>query len=262
MPRFAANITTMFNEVPFMERFKTAAEAGFKAVEFLFPYDYSAQDIKKELDFYDLKAVLFNMPAGNWEAGDRGIAANPDRQKEFQNGVDKVIEYAAILDVSQVNCLAGKRLPDKSEEEQYRVLVANIRYAAEKLAKKNVKTLIEYINAWDMPGFFLPTATKALNVIEEVQHTNVYLQFDIYHATRNEENVTEILMNHLDKIAHIQIADHPGRHQPGSGKINYKHLLREFDRIGYQGYVSMEYFPVSETSSSLQWISEYGFSLS
>jgi hydroxypyruvate isomerase len=262
MPRFAANITTMFNEVPFMERFKAAAGAGFKAVEFLFPYDYSVQDIKKEVDFYGLKVVLFNMPAGNWEAGDRGIAANPDRQKEFQDGVDKAIEYAVILEVPQVNCLAGKKVQNKDEEEQYQVLVANLRHAAEKLAKKKVKTLIEYINVWDMPGFFLPTAVQALNVIKRVEHANVYLQLDIYHASRNKENVTEILINHLDKIAHIQIADHPGRHQPGTGEINYKHLLAEFDRIGYKGYVSMEYIPVADTSSSLQWISEYGFSLS
>ena len=261
MPIFSANITMMFQEVSFMDRFAAAAKAGFKAVEFMFPYDYPIADLQKVLKDNGQKLVLFNLPAGNWAAGDRGIAVDPARQAEFQAGVKKAAEYAKALGVPQVNCLVGKKMADVPAAEQRRVLVENLRWAAEYLAKAGVKLLVEHLNSRDMPGFTLTTTALVLEVLDEVAHANAFLQYDVYHAQRMEGELAAILRTNLPRISHIQIADNPGRHQPGTGEINYRWLLADFDAAGYKGYVGLEYIPTPDSVSSLDWVAEYGYSL-
>lgn len=261
MPKFAANLTMLFTEVPFPERFKAAREAGFKAVEFLFPYDYQIKEIQGLLRENDLQVVLFNLPAGDWAGGERGIAALPGREEEFREGVRQAVTWARELGVPRLNCLAGKALPGSTREEQWRTLVDNVRYAADALAAAGLKLMVESINHYDMPGFLLNTTGQVLDLIKEVARPNVYLQYDIYHAQREEGNITAILQEHLASIGHIQIADNPGRHQPGTGEINYPFLLNEIDKVGYDGYVSLEYIPQPDTRQSLGWIAAYGYKL-
>lgn len=259
MPKFAANLTMLFTEVPFLDRFALAHEAGFTTVEYLFPYDYPISELKDRLTRYELKQVLFNLPSGKWSEGERGIGAHPERVKEFRDGVDKAIEYALGLDVSQVNLLAGKRIAGFSEADHWAVLVENTRYAAEKLQQHGIRLVIEAINHFDIPGFFLSRTEQVIRLIEEVGMPNVYAQYDIYHAQRQEGELAATLRKYIAKIGHIQIADNPGRHQPGTGEINYPFIFREIDALGYQGYIGLEYVPSPDTKASLAWISEYGY---
>lgn len=261
MPRFAANLTMLFTEVPFLERFKAARKAGFKAVEFLFPYDYGLDNIKEQLEQTGLEIALFNLPAGNWAAGERGIAANPQRVQEFRAGVDQAVSWAVELGVYQLNCLAGKKIAGSATAEQWQVLADNIRYAADALQEKGLKLMLEPINRFDIPGFLLNTTQQALELMAAVDRPNVYLQYDVYHAQREEGELTATIRKHLKEIGHIQIADNPGRHQPGSGEINYKFLLQELDALAYQGFVGLEYVPEPDTLTSLRWIAEHGFKL-
>jgi hydroxypyruvate isomerase len=261
MPKFSAHLSMLFTEVPFRERFRAAAKAGFKAVEFMFPYDYSLADLNEELLKNDLKLVFFNMPAGNWAAGDRGTAVNPARRAEFQNGLAQAMEYAVGLGVTKLNCLVGKKLADCSEEEHRQTLVENLRFAADALAGNGIMLMVEQVNDKDVPGFFLNTARQVADILAEVDRSNVSMLCDLYHAQRMEDNLTSIMNTHLAQISHIHIADNPGRHQPGTGEIDYSFFLNELDRLGYQGYVGMEYVPVPDTVSSLGWIAEHGFSL-
>ncbi|NMC32934.1 MAG: hydroxypyruvate isomerase [Veillonellaceae bacterium] len=261
MPKFSANLTMMFQEVPFLKRFAASAKAGFKAVEFMFPYEYAIDELQKVLQAADQKIVLFNLPAGDWAGGDRGIAVDPARTAEFVAGVEKAVKYAKILGVPQVNCLVGKKLADIPAAEQRRTMIANLRLAADAMAEVSVKLLVEPLNSRDMPGFTLNTTAQALEVLAEAGHENIFLQYDVYHAQRMEGELAGILRNNLAKIAHIQIADNPGRHQPGTGEINYRWLLEDFDNAGYKGYVGLEYIPTPDSLSSLEWISDYGYSL-
>lgn len=261
MPQLAANLTMLFNEVPFMERFQAAGKAGIKSVEFLFPYDFGLENVKKEIKDNGLQLVLFNLPAGDWAGGERGIAADPARVKEFREGVDKAAAWAKELGSPRLNCLAGKKVDTSSLSEQRRTLVENLRYAAETLQKHDIILMVEPINHFDIPGFFLNTVAETLEIIDEVDMPNVYLQFDIYHTQRQEGEITAKLRRHMHQIGHIQIADNPGRHQPGTGEINYRFVLNELDRLGYNGFVSMEYVPQPDTLTSLRWVEEHGFSL-
>lgn len=261
MPIFAANLSMLFTEVPFMERFALAKEAGFSTIEYLFPYDYDVNELKSQLDGNGLKQVLFNLPAGNWGGGERGIAANPERIDEFRAGVHKAIEYALILGVCQVNCLAGKTIPSYSQAEQWAVLADNVRYAAAELAKAGLRLVIEPINHFDIPGFFLNRTEQVLKLIDEVALPNVFVQYDVYHAQREEGELTATLRKHIDKIGHIQIADNPGRHQPGTGEINYAYLFKEIDALGYQGHIGLEYIPSPNSKSSFTWIQDLGYKL-
>lgn len=258
-PKFSANLSMMFQEVPFMERFAAAAEAGFKAVEFMFPYDYPLADLQNVLSSNGLDFVLINLPAGDFASGERGIAGNPARQSEFRAGVDRAIEYAQGLGVKQVNCLVGKTWSDVPMVEQRRVMVENLRFAAEALAAKNIRLLVEPLNSRDVPGFFLDTTTKVFSILDEVAHPNAYLQYDVYHAQRMEGELTGILKENLPRISHIQIADNPGRHQPGTGEINYRWLLAEFLAMGYTGYIGLEYVPMPDSIGSLGWLRDYGY---
>jgi len=261
MPRFSANLTMLFQEVPFMERFKAAAQAGFRAVEFMFPYEYELETLQAELTSNQLQLVLFNLPAGNWQAGERGIAVDPRRQEEFKAGVAKAVNYAKALGVQRINCLVGKSLPEVPQGIQYQTMVENLRYAAEQLAAVDCMLLVEAVNWRDIPGFFLNTSSQVLRLLEDVGQGNVYLQYDVYHAQRMEGELIATICSALPKIGHIQIADNPGRHEPGTGEINYPAVLSAIDQCGYKGYVGLEYIPSRDTKNSLGWIGEYGYSL-
>ena len=254
MPTFAANLTMLFTEVPFLDRFEAASKAGFKYVEFLFPYAYGKDEIKGLLDRSGLQVVLFNLPSGNWEAGDRGIAANPARIEEFRAGVPQAVAWAKALGVTRVNCLAGKANPEYTREQHWQTLVENVRFAAAALAEAGIDLMVEPINHFDIPGFFLNTVQQTVDLIAEVGLPNVYVQFDVYHVQREEGNVTPTLRQHFAKVGHIQIADNPGRHQPGTGELNYDFIFAEIDKLGYKGFVAGEYIPSPNTVDSLGWI--------
>jgi hydroxypyruvate isomerase len=256
MPQFAANLTMLFNEVPFLERFEKANKAGFKAVEFLFPYPFTATQIKQKLDQNQLKLVLHNLPAGDWDAGERGIACLPDRQAEFREGVSKAIEYAKALGVNQLNCLAGKAPAGADQKILHSTFVENLRYAAQELKKVDIRLLIEPINTFDIPGFFLNTTKQATNILEEVAADNLFVQYDIYHAQRMEGELANTIEKNLAKIGHIQLADNPGRNEPGTGEINYAYLFKFLDQIGYQGTIGCEYKPATTTEAGLSWINQ------
>jgi hydroxypyruvate isomerase len=254
MPKFAANLTMLFAELPFLERFEAAKKAGFDAVEYLFPYDYDKTQLAALLRRHGLKQVLHNLPAGDWAAGERGIACHPDRVTEFHYGVQKAIEYSHALDCPQVNCLAGKLPPRVTRGEAHDVFVENLRYAAKELGKAGVGLLIEPINTYDIPGFFLTRTEQALAVIDEVGSPNLKLQYDIYHAQRTEGELGETLRKHLARIGHIQLADNPGRHEPGTGEINYRWLFRHLDELGWRAPIGCEYKPLTTTTEGLAWL--------
>jgi hydroxypyruvate isomerase len=253
MPRFAANLTMLFNEVPFLDRFERAAKAGFDAAEFLFPYAYPTADIKARLDDNGLALALHNLPAGDWDAGERGIACLPGRRAEFRDGVGRAIDCGAALGVKQLNCLAGKRPADVSHEKADDTFVENLAYAAGALRKAGLKLLIEPINTFDIPGFHLSRTQQALAIIDRVGADNLFVQYDIYHAQRMEGELAATLERHLPRIAHVQLADNPGRHEPGTGEINYSFLFAHLDRIGYRGFVGCEYKPAGATEEGLGW---------
>jgi hydroxypyruvate isomerase len=253
MPQFAANLTMLFNEVPFLDRFERAAQAGFTAVEFLFPYAWPASEIRARLDANKLKLVLHNVPPGNWDAGERGIGCHPDRVDEFRAGVAKAIEYAGVLGVHQLNCLSGKVLPGVDPALLRSTLVANLRYAAAEFKRAGLRLLIEPINTNDIPGFYLNYTTQAIDILDEVGADNAYVQYDIYHAQRMEGELAATLSKHLARIGHIQIADNPGRNEPGTGEINYAFLFAHLDKIGYCGWVGCEYKPAGVTEAGLGW---------
>lgn len=256
MPKFAANLSMLFTELPFLDRFSAARKAGFRYVEFLFPYEYRYEELQRVVEENDLQVVLFNFPSGDWAAGDRGIAADPARKDEFRAGVERALSWARVLRVPRLNCLAGKAVPGCSREEQFETLVENLRYAADALASEGRSVMVEPINHLDTPGFLVNTVSQAAELINRVGRPNVYIQFDVYHVQREEGNITPKLRKHIDRIGHIQIADNPGRHQPGTGEINYSFLFAELDRLGYQGYVSAEYVPEPNTLESLAWFRE------
>ena len=254
MPKFAANLTMLFNEVPFLDRFECAAKAGFKAVEFLFPYAFSAADIRAQLDTHQLQLVLHNLPAGNWDAGERGIACLPGREEEFRAGVSQAITYAKALGVAQLNCLAGKAPTGATDPALRATLVDNLKYAAAALQQEGLKLLVEPINSYDIPGFYLNHTALALSVMDEVGSDNLFLQYDIYHAQRMEGELAATVQKQLARIAHIQLADNPGRGEPGTGEINYAFLFAHLDRLGYSGWIGCEYKPRADTLAGLGWL--------
>ena len=259
MPKFAANLTMLFTEAPFMERFALARQAGFTHVEYLFPYLFKAEDLKAELDRNGLQQILFNLPAGDWAAGERGIAALPGRSKEFRAGVPQAIEYAQVLGVKRVNCLVGKRVAGHSDEAHWQTLVENIRFAAAELAKHDIELVVEPINHYDIPGFFINRTEQAIRLIDDAGAPNVRVQYDIYHAQREEGEITATFRKHLARIGHIQIADNPGRHQPGTGEINFPFLFSQLDECGYAGWIGLEYIPEGDTASSFGWLRDGGW---
>ncbi|MEE2761986.1 MAG: hydroxypyruvate isomerase [Pseudomonadota bacterium] len=255
MPRFAANLSMLFTEAPFLERFALARAAGFDGVEYLFPYAYAKDQLQQALAQNHLTQVLFNLPPGDWDAGERGIACLPDRVAEFRAGVDQALDYAQALGCRQVNCLAGLRPATVTEDEAWQTLVANVGYAADKLAGQGITLCLEAINSRvDMPGFALDTSGKVLALIEQVDADNVRLQYDVYHMQIMEGDLVRSMECLLPWIGHIQFADNPGRHEPGTGEINFSNVFGAIDRMGYDGWVSAEYRPSGKTADSLSWL--------
>jgi hydroxypyruvate isomerase len=257
MPKFSVNLTMLFTDVDFMDRFEKASQFGFKGVEYLFPYGWKKEHLSKKLEKYGLQQVLHNLPAGNWGAGERGIACLPGREGEFQEGVGKAIEYAKALNCKRLNCLVGKTPQGVPPEKVRQTLVSNLQFAAAALEKEGIRLLIEPLNDRDIPGFYLIHTQDALRLMEEVSHSNLWLQYDIYHMQIMEGNLTKTILNNLNRIAHIQLADNPGRHEPGTGEINFTNLFRSIDEARYEGWIGCEYAPVGKTEDGLQWIKPY-----
>lgn len=256
MPKFAANLTMMFNEVPFPQRFAAAAKAGFAAVEFLFPYDYPPAEVARWLQEAGLKNALFNMPPGDWAAGERGVASLPGREEEFRAGVARAIEYARALGTPSIHAMAGL-LPSGADRKRHReVFVANLRHAAKALAGEGLTLLIEPINSRDIPGYFLNTQAEAHAIREEVDQPNLKVQMDFYHAQIVEGDLSVTLRKHIAHVGHVQIASVPDRHEPDEGEIDYRHIFRLLDELGYPGWVGCEYRPRGRTEDGLGWLKE------
>ena len=258
MTKLAANLTMLFNELPFLDRFGAAAAAGFKGVEFLFPYAFEVNALADRLKDNGLELVLHNLPAGNWEAGERGIACHPGRVEEFRQGVDQAILYARALGVKQLNCLVGIVPPDVSQFEAHRTVVANLRFAAAKLKDAGIRLLIEPINTLDIPGFFLSRTSQAEALIAETGSDNVFIQYDIYHMQRMEGEIAATIKDKLHLIKHVQLADNPGRNEPGTGEINYAYLFKQLEALGYDGWIGCEYKPRAGTTDGLGWRAAHG----
>ena len=257
MPRLAANLTMLFNEVDFPDRFEAASRAGFVGVEYLFPYAYDKDMLAEKLHGNGLTQALHNLPAGDWDAGERGIACLPDRVGEFQDGVGAAIEYASALGCTQINCLAGVP-PEGADDDTLReTLVGNLRFAASKLKDAGIALVVEPINTRDIPGFYLRRTAQALSVIDEVGSDNLWLQYDVYHMQIMEGDLVPTIEANLGAIRHVQIADNPGRNEPGTGEINYDFVLAELDRLGYAGWVGCEYKPLTTTEDGLGWAAKY-----
>jgi hydroxypyruvate isomerase len=260
MPRFAANLSMLFTEYPFIERFDRAAVAGFEAVEFLFPYDEDVPAIRDALQRNGLQQVLFNLPAGDFAKGDRGIANDPRRVDEFKAGVARALEIAATLDCKRLNCLAGTELGDVPYREQMNTLYANLAYATDEAEKAGVLQLIEPLNIFDAPNFLISTIMRAHEVLWRLGGPpNLRLQFDVYHQQRMQGNITNAFERYFDQIGHVQIADSPNRHQPGTGEINFPYVFDAIDKTGYDSWVSLEYKPLGSTEESLSWLWEWGY---
>jgi len=246
----------LFNEVPFLDRFEAAAKAGFRAVEFLFPYEYPADDLAARLHTHRLELVLHNLPAGKWAAGERGIACHPDRVAEFQDGVGEAVRYARTLGVKQLNCLAGIAPAGVDPERMRATFIANLKFAAAAFKSAGLRLLTEPINTYDIPGFYLNHTQQALDIIAATGADNLFLQYDIYHMQRMEGELAATIKRNLPSIAHIQLADNPGRNEPGTGEINYPFLFSLLDSLGYDGWIGCEYKPRGTTEAGLGWLQE------
>jgi hydroxypyruvate isomerase len=257
MPRFAANLSFLFTERPFFERFAAARTAGFAAVEFHFPYEHDRAALAEVVLTSGLEVVLFNLPAGDWAAGERGIACHPRRIAEFQDGVGLAIDHARLLGCTRLNCLAGIAPAGVAAEKARETLVENLRFAAAVTGRAGIRLLLEPLNTRDTPGFFVATSRAGRDIIDAVGSDNLRLQYDIYHAQVMEGDLARTLQENLPRIGHVQLADNPGRHEPGSGEINFPFLLRHLDRIGYDGWVGCEYKPGARTEDSFAWLREW-----
>ena len=257
MVKLAANLSMMFNEFEFLDRFTKASEFGFKGVEYLFPYDYDRDHLVNLLGENELVQVLHNLPAGDWDSGERGIACHPDRAGEFQESVGIAVDYASTLGCAQVNCLAGILPEGVDEIEAHGTFVDNLKYAAPICKNKGIKLIVESINTIDMPGFFLNNTEQAKGILSDVGSKNLFLQYDIYHMQIMEGDLARTIQSNLEVISHMQLADNPGRHEPGTGEINYDFLFQFIDEIGYPGWIGCEYIPTTTTLGGLSWIEPY-----
>ena len=257
MLRFAANLSSLFTELPFPERFEAAVKHGFSAVECLLPYDYPKEELAELLKRHGLQQVMFNLPSGYWETGERGLACDPHRISEFKEGLETAIEYAIALDCKRLNCLPGIMPAESCPLTIHETLVGNLRHAASRLAQLNIKLLIEPINVYDNPNFFLHRSSHALAIMDEVEHPNLFLLYDVYHMQITEGNLASTIAENIERIGHVQIADVPGRNEPGSGEINFNFLFRHLDAIGYDGWIGCQYNPVLTTEHGLEWFAPY-----
>jgi hydroxypyruvate isomerase len=254
MPKYSANLSMLFTERGFLDRFEGAAKAGFSAVEYLGPYDFPKQEVAARLKANGLIQALFNLPSGDWGKGERGIACHPDRVAEFRAGVARAIDYARALDCRTINCLAGIRPPNLAVGDARRTLVDNLRYAAGELQREGILLIAEPINHFDIPGFFLNHSAQTLEILDEAGSANLKLQYDIYHMQRMEGELAATMEKHLNRIGHIQIAGNPGRNEPDIGEINYPFLMQRLDALGYAGWVGAEYKPKGRTEDGLGWL--------
>lgn len=257
MPKLNANLSMMFNEVDFLQRFDGAAKAGFKGVEFLFPYAYEETQLAEALERNKLEMVLFNMPPGDWEAGDRGMACDPTRTGEFQDNVGIALDYAIALKCRQLHCMAGLRPRGAGDDKMRETYIANLQFAGKTLAPHGISLLIEAINTRDIPGFYLNYSEQAFDIMHYANVPNLAFQYDIYHMQIMEGDLAPTIENNLAKIGHMQLADTPGRHEPGTGEINYPFLFDFIDRIGYKGWIGCEYRPAGNTEAGLGWSRNY-----
>ena len=253
MPRFAANLSMMFNEAPFLERFAAAAAAGFAGVEYLFPYEYPVEVLAEQLQKHHLENVLFNLPPGNWTAGERGVTCLPGREDEFRAGVATAIAYATGLNTTRLHAMAGIVSPDASPAAVHATYVANLHYAAAECAKKGITLLIEAINTRDMPGFYLNTQAQAYAFLEEVGAPNLKMQMDLYHMQIMEGDLAMKLRKYAPQCGHVQVAGVPARHEPDTGEVRYSYVFDLLDEIGYGGWVGCEYRPAGKTVDGLGW---------
>ena len=258
MPRLAANLSMMFNEVPFLERFPAARKAGFEGVEFLFPYEYRAQELRSRLVGEGLTQVLFNMPPGDWTQGERGLASLPGRQAEFREGVKRALDYANTLECRRVHCMAGIVPAGLSLVTAAAIYAANLAWAAEQAGAAGVKLMLEPINHRDIPGYFTNTTDQVKKIIDEVGAPHLKLQLDLYHMQVTEGDLQKRTERLFPITAHVQIAGNPDRNEPDVGEANHLYLLDVLDRLGYQGYVGLEYKPKTTTGAGLGWAAKYG----
>lgn len=257
MIRLAANLMFLFTEEAFLDRFRAAAAAGFRGVEYQFPYAHASAEVAARLTDNGLEMVLQNLPPGDWEAGERGIACHPGREAEFRDGVERAVEYARAVGCTRLNCLAGVAPPDVPDARLRATLVANLAYGAERLAREGMTLLVEAINTRDMPGFYLSRSAQAQSIIDEVGAPNLRFQYDVYHMQIMEGDIVRTLRERLDHVGHVQIADNPGRHEPGTGELNFAYILAALDEAGYAGWVSCEYVPAAGTVAGLGWARDY-----
>jgi hydroxypyruvate isomerase len=255
--RFSANVTTLYPDVPFLERFGRARASGFKYVECQFPYAYSIAELQAQLQENELELILFNLPPGDWQQGERGLAVNPKRREEFRESVATALRYATALGCQRLHCMAGI-LPDGLEQEEaYEVLYDNMRYAAAEAEKQGITILIEPINQIDMPGYYMSSLGLAERLIRELNSPGIGLQFDFYHIQRIQGELLNSYLKMSPIIRHIQIADNPGRHQPGTGEINYVKIFETIQATGYDGFIGCEYNPLGDTDDSFRWLQEW-----
>ena len=254
MPKFAANLSMMFTERPFLERFQAASEAGFGAVEYLFPYEHPAAEIAAQLKKHGLQQALFNAYAGDWDGGERGLASLAGREQDFRDSIEQALAYAQVLTCPKIHVMAG--IGEATDEAQS-LYVENLRYAADKAAARNIEVLIEPINARDMPDYFLGSVEQAVDLLNRINRPNARLQFDYYHAQITSGDVTVLMRDSIDRIGHIQIASVPERNEPDTGELNYPYVLAALDAAGYDGWVGCEYRPAGETRAGLGWLASY-----
>jgi hydroxypyruvate isomerase len=257
LPKFAANLSFLYQEHSFLDRFAAAAQDGFKAVEYLAPYAEPKERIAELLEQHGLTQALFNVPSGDWAAGERGIGCLPQRVEEFRAGVLSALDYAEVLDCEKVNVISGLVPAGADLDLLETTLVENLKWAAPRCADRGVKLLLEPINLRDIPRFFLSTTRHAERMLERVGHDNLYIQYDVYHMQVMQGDLVPTYERLKDRIAHVQIADNPGRNEPGTGEINYRFVLSELDRLGYDGWIGCEYKPKSTTTAGLAWMTQY-----
>ncbi len=257
MPRFAANLSMMYTEAPFLERFALAARDGFKGVEFLFPYEFEAERIAGCLKEQGLTQVLFNLPPGDWAAGERGMACHPGREAEFLRSVETALRYAKALGCERLHVMAGRVSSDWSAAQARQTYISNLKMAAQVAAREGVTVLIEPINGRDMPAYFLQYQQQAHDIVAEVGAPNLKVQMDFYHCQIMEGDLMRRLERHVAGVGHVQIAGVPDRHEPDRGEVNFDAIFAKLDELGYAGWVGCEYRPARATRAGLGWVRPY-----
>lgn len=257
MAKFAANLTMLFTELPFMDRFEAAHKAGFTHVEFLFPYAYDAYEILEKLKKYNLTVVLFNMPPGDWDAGERGFAAIPGREEEFRTSVETALHYARVLGCKQIHAMSGIMDPSSSYDSHVATFIENFRYAADACEKDGITVLVEPLNPRNMPGYFVAHQREAAELIAKLDRPNVKLQLDTYHAQIVDGDLTTLIRDLAPVIGHIQIASVPDRNEPVDGEIHYPYIYTVLDEVGYEGWIGCEYNPKGTTEEGIGWVESY-----